>query len=151
MRLVAQRVSRASVSVAGKVISEIGPGLLVLVGVAHGDTLFDARALAAKTAKLRVFEDDDGRMNRSVVEVGGEILSVSQFTLYGDCSKGNRPSFIQAARSEEGLVLFDEYVRALEKLGFPVKTGEYGADMKVDLLNDGPVTLIMESCGRTKG
>jgi D-tyrosyl-tRNA(Tyr) deacylase len=150
MRLIAQRVSRASVSVDGKLISEIGPGLLVLVGVAHGDTLFDARTLAKKTANLRVFEDDEGKMNRSVADIGGEILSVSQFTLYGDCTKGNRPSFIEAARPEEGLKFFNEYVRALEELGFPPKTGEFGADMKVDLLNDGPVTLILESSGRTR-
>lgn len=148
MRLVVQRVRRASVSVAGKVISEIGPGLLVLAGVAHGDTGFDARFLAHKTAKLRIFEDDDGKMNRSVDDVGGQILAVSQFTLYGDCAKGNRPSFIRAARPEEGEALFNEYVQALAKRGFPPLTGEFGADMKVDLLNDGPVTLILESCGR---
>ena len=150
MKLVVQRVRRASVSVDGKRIAEIGPGLLVLVGVAHGDTAFDAAYLAKKTAKLRVFEDDAGKMNRSVVEVGGEILSVSQFTLYGDCTKGNRPSFIGAARPEEGEARFNEYVQALEALGFPPQTGEFGADMKVELLNDGPVTLLLESGGRNK-
>lgn len=150
MKLVVQRVRRASVSVAGKVISEIGPGLLVLAGVAHDDTSFDAKFLAKKTAKLRIFEDDEGKMNRSVTDIGGEILSVSQFTLYGDCTKGNRPSFIGAARPEEGEAVFNEYVQALEKLGFAPHTGEFGADMKVDLLNDGPVTLILESCGREK-
>lgn len=150
MKLVVQRVRRASVSVAGKVIAEIGPGLLVLAGVAHGDTPFDAKHLAKKTAKLRIFEDDDGKMNRSVADIGGEILSVSQFTLYGDCTRGNRPSFVGAARPAEGEAMFDEYVQALDSLGFPPRTGEFGADMKVDLLNDGPVTLILESCGRDK-
>ena len=151
MRLVVQRVKQASVTVDGKCISSIGPGLLVLAGVSLSDTPFDARFLAKKTAKLRIFEDDEGKMNRSVEDIGGEVLSVSQFTLYGDCTKGNRPSFINAARPEQGEALFNEYVRALENLGFPPKTGEFGADMKVELLNDGPVTLILESTGRTNG
>ena len=150
MRLVVQRVKRASVSVDGACISEIGPGLLVLAGVSQGDTLFDARFLARKTANLRIFEDEQGKMNRSVADINGEILSVSQFTLYGDCAKGNRPSFIEAARPEQGEALFNEYVRALEKLQFPANTGRFGADMKVELLNDGPVTILMESTGRTK-
>lgn len=150
MRLVVQRVKQASVTVEGKRISKIGSGLLVLAGVSHGDTPFDARFLAKKTANLRVFEDDEGKMNRSVTDIGGEILSVSQFTLYGDCAKGNRPSFINAARPEQGQELFGEYVQALEKLGFVPHTGEFGADMKVDLLNDGPVTILLESTGRTK-
>jgi D-aminoacyl-tRNA deacylase len=151
MRLVVQRVKQASVTVAGKCISSIGSGLLILAGVSHSDTLFDARHLARKTTKLRIFEDDEGKMNRSVEEIGGEVLAVSQFTLYGDCTKGNRPSFIEAARPEEGEALFNEYVDALKKLGFPPHTGEFGADMKVELLNDGPVTLILESTGRTNG
>jgi len=150
MKLVVQRVKQASVTVGGKRISEIGQGLLVLVGVGHDDTESDARFLARKTANLRIFEDGDGKMNLSVSEVGGEILSVSQFTLYGDCNKGNRPSFIDAARPEQGEALFGEYVQALEKMGFPPHTGEFGADMKVDLLNDGPVTLILESTGRSR-
>ncbi len=150
MKLIVQRVSQASVSVSGKVISEIGPGLLILVGVAHGDTVFDARFLAKKAAQLRIFSDDDDKMNLSVTDVGGEILSVSQFTLYGDCTKGNRPSFIEAARPDVGLAIFNEFVSATESLGFPAKTGEFGADMKVSLLNDGPITLILESCGREK-
>jgi D-tyrosyl-tRNA(Tyr) deacylase len=148
MKLVIQRVKRASVTVEGACISQIGPGLLVLCGVGHDDTPFDARFLARKTSKLRIFEDDEGKMNLSVQEVGGEILSVSQFTLYGDCNKGNRPSFINAARPEQGEALFNEYVQALEKLGFVPNTGKFGADMKVDLLNEGPVTLILESIGR---
>jgi len=150
MRLVIQRVKQASVTVEGELISEIGPGLLVLAGVSHSDTLFDARYLAKKTAALRIFEDDEGKMNRSVAQVGGEILSVSQFTLYGDCTKGNRPSFIHAARPEQGEALFNAYVEALEQWGFPPTTGRFGADMKVDLLNDGPVTIIVESTGREK-
>lgn len=150
MKLVVQRVKQASVSVDGKCISSIGPGLLVLAGVSHRDTPFDARHLARKTAKLRIFQDDEGKMNRSVSDVGGEVLAVSQFTLYGDCAKGNRPSFIEAARPEAGEALFNEYVGALEKLGFPPKTGAFGADMQVELLNDGPVTLMLESTGRTK-
>lgn len=150
MKLVIQRVKNASVAVDGKPISAIGRGLLVLVGVAHEDTEFDARFLARKTAGLRIFEDADGKMNLSVTDLGGEILSVSQFTLYGDCKKGNRPSFIRAARPEQGEALFNEYVQALEQLGFVPNTGKFGADMKVDLLNDGPVTILMESTGRTK-
>ncbi|VGO22759.1 D-aminoacyl-tRNA deacylase [Pontiella sulfatireligans] len=150
MKLVVQRVKQASVTVDGERISEIGAGLLVLAGVSHDDTLFDARFLAKKTANLRIFEDAAGKMNRSVADVGGQVLSVSQFTLYGDCSKGNRPSFINAARPEQGEELFNEYVQALAALGFPPSTGRFGADMKVELLNDGPVTLILESTGRTK-
>ena len=150
MKLVIQRVKQASVTVEGERISGIGQGLLVLVGVSHDDTEFDARFLAKKTSNLRIFEDDEGKMNRSVTDIGGEILSVSQFTLYGDCSKGNRPSFINAARPEQGEALCNEYVHALEKLGFVPNTGKFGADMKVDLLNDGPVTILMESTGRTK-
>jgi D-tyrosyl-tRNA(Tyr) deacylase len=148
MKLVIQRVGRASVSVEGKVVSEIGQGLLVLVGVSHGDTPCDARHLAGKSSRLRIFKDAEGKMNLSVKDVGGDILAVSQFTLCGDCTKGNRPSFMAAARSEQGEALFNEYVQALEKLGFPPNTGIFGADMQVDLLNDGPVTLILESSGR---
>lgn len=148
MRLVVQRVKQASVTVDGKCISKIGQGLLVLAGVSHGDTSFDARFLAKKTANLRIFQDGDGKMNLSVADMGGEVLAVSQFTLYGDCAKGNRPSFIAAARPEQGEALFNEYVHALEKLGFPAQTGQFGADMKVELLNDGPVTLLLESTGR---
>jgi len=150
MKLVVQRVKQASVTVEGQRVSEIESGLLVLVGVSHRDTPFDARHLARKTAKLRIFHDDEGKMNRSVEDVGGEVLAVSQFTLYGDCTKGNRPSYITAARPEQGEALFNEYVQALEKLGFPPNTGIFGADMQVGLLNDGPVTLILESTGRTK-
>jgi len=150
MRLVVQRVKQASVSVDGECLSEIGTGLLVLAGVSHADTPFDARFLAKKTALLRIFEDADGKMNLSVSDVGGDILAVSQFTLYGDCTRGNRPSFIEAARPEQGEALFGEYVKALETCGFTPRTGRFGADMKVQLLNDGPVTVMLESTGRTK-
>ena len=150
MRLVIQRVKQASVTVDGKRISEIGHGLLVLAGVSHSDTLFDARHLAGKTARLRIFEDEAGKMNRSVQEIAGEVLAVSQFMLYGDCAKGNRPGFIDAARPEQGENLFDEYVDALRELGVPGQTGRFGADIQVELLNYGPVTLLLESTGRTK-
>ena len=150
MKLVIQRVKEASVSMDGSTVSRITGGLLVLVGVSHEDTEFDARFLARKTANLRIFNDAEGKMNRSVEDVGGEILSVSQFTLYGDCSKGNRPSYIAAARPEQGEALCNEYVRVLRDLGLPVETGRFGADMQVQLLNDGPVTLMLESTGRTK-
>lgn len=151
MRLVVQRVKQASVTVAGECISKIGSGLLVFIGVSHGDTPFDAHFLAKKISNLRVFADDAGKMNLSVADVSGEVLAVSQFTLYGDCTKGNRPSFIAAARPEWGESLFNEFVHALERLGFFPNTGKFGADMKVDLLNDGPVTLLLESSGREKG
>jgi D-tyrosyl-tRNA(Tyr) deacylase len=145
-----QRVRQASVSVDGACISEIGRGLLVLAGVSHDDTPFDARFLARKTASLRIFDDAEGRMNLSVQDVDGDILAVSQFTLYGDCTKGNRPSYIAAAGPEQGETLFNEYVLALEKCGLTAMTGRFGADMKVGLLNDGPVTLLLESAGRSK-
>ena len=148
--LVVQRVKHASVTVEGAVVAKIGAGLLVLCGVGHDDTEFDARFLAKKTANLRIFEDAAGKMNVSAAEIGGEILSVSQFTLYGDCAKGNRPSFIAAARPEQGEALFNAYVTALERLGFAPHTGRFGADMKVELLNDGPVTVLIESTGRAK-
>jgi D-tyrosyl-tRNA(Tyr) deacylase len=150
MKLVIQRVKQASVTVNGERISEIGTGLLVLIGAAHDDTASDARYLAGKTANLRIFDDPDGRMNLSVDDVGGSVLVVSQFTLYGDCGKGNRPSYIAAARPEQGEARCNEYAQALRDLGLPVQTGRFGADMQVELLNDGPVTLILESTGRMR-
>lgn len=144
MRAVVQRVSRARVDVGGATVGEIGRGLLVLLGVGPGDDPAAARWLAEKVATLRIFPDDAGKMNRDVSEAGGGVLVVSQFTLYGDCQKGRRPSFIDAARPEVAEPLYLAFADALRALGVPTATGEFGADMKVELVNDGPVTLIIE-------
>lgn len=151
MKLVVQRVLRASVDVEGRRIAEIGRGFLVLCGVGQGDTPADAQWLARKTSLLRCFEDDAGRMNLGLQEVEGAVLAVSQFTLYGDCHKGNRPSFIAAAAPDEGLRLYTLFVEELRRTGLHVETGMFGADMQVELVNDGPVTLIIESSGREGG
>ncbi|MFA7368497.1 MAG: D-aminoacyl-tRNA deacylase [Kiritimatiellales bacterium] len=148
MRLVVQRVKAASVKVDGKTVGDIGSGLLVLVGVSHGDTAADAAFLAKKTVNLRIFDDADSVMNRSVLDTGGAILAVSQFTLCGDCKKGNRPSYIAAAPPEKGLKLYEEYVKQLREFGPRVETGTFQAEMQVSLINDGPVTLILGSTGR---
>ncbi|MDD3275682.1 MAG: D-aminoacyl-tRNA deacylase [Kiritimatiellales bacterium] len=148
MKVVIQRVKAASVSVDGETVGQIGDGLLVLVGVSHNDTAADAAHLAKKTANLRIFDDDNGVMNRSVLECGGTILAVSQFTLYGDCKKGNRPSYIDAAPPEKGRELYKEYISRLRESGLRVETGIFQAEMEVSLINDGPVTLILESTGR---
>jgi D-tyrosyl-tRNA(Tyr) deacylase len=148
MKVVIQRVKSASVKVDGKTVGDIGSGLLVLVGVSHGDTAADAAFLAKKTVNLRIFDDENGVMNRSVIDTGGAILAVSQFTLYGDCKKGNRPSYIDAAPPEKGLKLYEEYVKQLRELGSHVETGIFQAEMEVSLINHGPVTLILESTGR---
>ena len=146
MRLVIQRVSEASVTVEGECISSIGRGLLVLVGVENGDTEQDAAWLAAKTAALRIFDDEEGVMNRSVVDVDGGLLAVSQFTLTASTRKGNRPSYIRAAGHELAVPLYERYCQFLsEAAGRPVQRGMFGADMKVRLLNDGPVTIIIDS------
>ena len=145
MRIVAQRVAEASVAVDGEVVGAVGVGLLCLVGVTHSDTAEDARLLATKIAGLRVFADDDGKMNRSILDVGGEILVVSQFTLYGDARKGRRPSFTDAADPTVAEPLVDEFVRSLEGSGVPVARGVFGAMMAVSLINDGPVTLVVEA------
>lgn len=150
MKLVVQRVKAAFVKVDEKNVGEIGSGLLVLVGVSHNDTVADAAFLARKTVNLRVFDDTDGVMNRSVIDTGGAILAVSQFTLYGDCKKGNRPSYIDAAPPEKGLKLYEEYVKQLRELGPRVETGIFQAEMEVSLINDGPVTLILESTGKVE-
>ena len=149
MKIVVQRVKTASVTVDGKTVGEIGSGLLVLVGVSHDDTAADAAHLAKKTSTLRIFQDDAGKMNHSVIDTGGAVLAVSQFTLCGDCKKGNRPSFVGAAAPEKGLKLYEEYVKQLRTLGLRVETGTFQTEMEVHLLNDGPVTLILESTGRT--
>lgn len=146
MRLVIQRVQHASVTVEGALISEIGAGLLVLVGVEDGDTEADAQWLASKTAAMRIFEDAEGVMNRSVVDVDGGILAVSQFTLTASTRKGNRPSYIRAAGHELAVPMYERYCQLVsEAAGRPVQKGVFGADMKVSLLNDGPVTIIIDS------
>ena len=146
MRLVIQRVSEASVTVDGECISSIGRGLLVLVGVENGDTEQDAAWLAAKTAALRIFDDEEGVMNRSVVDVDGGLLAVSQFTLTASTRKGNRPSYIRAAGHGLAVPLYERFCQLLsEAAGRPVQRGMFGADMKVRLLNDGPVTILIDS------
>jgi len=140
MRAVVQRVSRAHVSPGG----EIGPGLCVFVGVARGDGEEQAGRLAAKVARLRIFPDDDGRFDRSVEDVGGSVLVVSQFTLIADTAKGNRPSFADAAPPEEAEALYERFCAELRSLGLPVETGVFGAQMEVELVNNGPVTIVLE-------
>jgi D-aminoacyl-tRNA deacylase len=144
MKAVIQRVSQASVTVQGEVVGAIGPGFVVLLGITHADTTAEADWLADKIAGLRLFEDADGKMNASLADVGGALLVVSQFTLYGDARKGRRPSFTEAARPEQAEPLFDYMVRRLRDRGFTVATGVFGAHMAVDIHNDGPVTLLLE-------
>lgn len=146
MRIVIQRVLEASVSVDGNVCASVGLGLLVLVGVEHGDTMADMDWLAAKTAALRIFDDENGIMNRSVTDISGDVLAVSQFTLTAGTRKGNRPSYIRAAWHDVAVPLYDAYCsRVAELIGRPVGRGVFGADMKVSLVNDGPVTIIIDS------
>lgn len=147
MRAVVQRVSRGSVTVDSEVVGEIGHGFVVLVGVTHEDTVADAEALAAKLAGLRVFADEEGRMNRSLLEVGGSCLVVSQFTLYADVRRGRRPSFVEAAAPDVARPLVDRLMGALADAGVSVAAGRFGAMMEVDLVNDGPVTVIVETSG----
>jgi D-tyrosyl-tRNA(Tyr) deacylase len=144
MRIVLQRVSRAKVTVDGRVTGEIGRGLLLLAGFADGDTDDALAWMADKVVGLRIFPDDEGKMNRSVEEIGGGLLVVSQFTLYGDTRKGRRPSFVDAARPEAAIPLYERFLQMLRATGRPVQTGEFGAMMDVELVNDGPVTLILE-------
>jgi D-tyrosyl-tRNA(Tyr) deacylase len=145
VRAILQRVSEASVEVAGRVVGRTGPGLLVLLGVGHEDGEAEARLLAEKTANLRIFGDDEGKFNRSLLDVGGGALVVSQFTLYADTRKGRRPSFTDAALPERAAPLVETYCEALRALGVPVETGVFGAAMGVALVNDGPVTIILDS------
>ena len=145
MRAVVQRVSRASVTVAGEVTGEIGPGLLILLGVGNHDATKDADYLADKILNLRIFSDENDKMNLSVRDNGGGILVVSQFTLFGDCRKGRRPSYNEAAPPEMAERLYEYFVAALRKLGAPVATGRFQAMMEVNLLNNGPVTIILDS------
>ena len=146
MRALLQRVSQASVTIDGKEKSRIGWGLLILLGIEHDDGPEDAAWLCKKIAALRIFSDEEGLMNRSVQDIGGSMLVISQFTLHANTKKGNRPSFIRAARPEQAIPLYETFVKMLEEVsGCPVGTGEFGADMKVALLNDGPVTIWIDS------
>jgi len=144
MKAVIQRVSSASVTVDGAIVGQIGQGIMVLLGVEKGDTEAPADWLAEKIVALRIFEDEAGKMNRSLADIGGGLLAVSQFTLAGTCDKGRRPSFDSAAPADEGKRLYDYFVNALRRLQVPVQTGIFQADMQVALVNDGPVTLILE-------
>jgi D-tyrosyl-tRNA(Tyr) deacylase len=149
MRAVVQRVSEASVAIGGKVAGRIGRGLLVLVGVEAGDSRSDAEWLAAKIVALRIFPDHEGKMNRSLVEAGGEALVVSQFTLHASTKNGNRPSFVRAAQPDEAVPLYEWFVAEIERgQGRPVARGVFAADMQVALVNDGPVTIIIDSRSR---
>jgi D-tyrosyl-tRNA(Tyr) deacylase len=145
MRAVIQRIKESSVKTENQIIGCTGFGLLVLLGVANGDSSSDADYLANKITNLRIFEDDKGKMNRSLLELGGEMMVVSQFTLLGDCRKGRRPSFMQAAEPNLATELYEYFVNQVRSLGIAVQTGRFGAMMEVALINDGPVTLILES------
>ena len=146
MRIVIQRVLRASVTIENQMVSSIGKGLMILVGVREGDTESEMQWLAAKAANMRIFDDENGVMNRSVMDVDGEILAVSQFTLNASTKKGNRPSYIHAAGHELAVPLYDGFCNELQKItGKTVQKGVFGADMKVELINDGPVTIIVDS------
>ena len=146
MRIVIQRVAHASVTIEGKIKSKIGQGLLILVGIEDADDASDAEWLSKKAANLRIFDDEKGVMNRSIKEVGGEILIISQFTLFASTKKGNRPSYIRASKHEHAIPLYEQFCAFIEEeCGKKPGTGEFGADMKVELLNDGPVTIIIDS------
>jgi D-aminoacyl-tRNA deacylase len=145
MRAVVQRVSRASVIVNGTVVGEIGPGLVVLLGVSAKDAEADADCLAEKIAGLRIFEDDDGKMNRSIIDVGGAVLAISQFTLYGDVRRGKRPSFDEAARPDRARELYEHFIAQIRRLNLRCETGQFQATMSVSLINEGPVTILLDS------
>jgi D-aminoacyl-tRNA deacylase len=144
MKIILQRVSQASVVVDGKVVGKIDRGLLALVGIAHGDDAATVRWMVEKTIGLRIFEDEDGKMNRSVSDIGGAILAVSQFTLLADCRHGRRPSFTGAAVPDIAKALYEDYCLQITRSGISVQQGVFGADMQVSLVNDGPVTIILE-------
>ena len=148
MRVVLQRVAHASVTVDGEIIGKIQRGFLLLVGVTHDDAMDDMEYLVRKIVQMRIFEDEEGKLNRSIQDIGGEILSVSQFTLYADTKKGNRPSFSKAAPGDVAIDMFEQFNGLLRDTGIPVETGQFGADMKVELLNDGPVTILLDSKNR---
>ncbi|MCG9126903.1 D-tyrosyl-tRNA(Tyr) deacylase [Candidatus Poribacteria bacterium] len=145
MRAVIQRVKSASVTVKNELVSEIGQGLLIFLGIAHTDTQTELEYIANKIANLRIFEDEEGKMNCSLLDTKGEALVVSQFTLYGDCRKGRRPSFIDAARPDVANELYEQFIKTLEQLNIPTKGGTFQAMMDVQLINDGPVTILLDS------
>lgn len=145
MRAIIQRVSEAKVNIEGETEGEIGPGLLVLLGIEGEDNQEDIDYLVRKISKMRIFEDDEGKMNLSVQDVGGSVLSISQFTLHADTKKGNRPSFIKAAKPDISEPLYEKFNQGLKDTGLPVATGEFGADMQIHLVNDGPVTILIDS------
>jgi D-tyrosyl-tRNA(Tyr) deacylase len=145
MRVVLQRVTKASVEVEDKIIGKIDNGLLVLLGIHVDDNMKELEWMVNKVVGLRIFEDEDGKMNKSLKDVEGDLLVVSQFTLYGDCEKGRRPGFTDAARPEKAIPMYEEFVKRCRDLEVHVETGEFGADMKIDLINDGPTTLIIDS------
>lgn len=145
MRAVIQRVSQAKVVVDDNTVGQIGKGFMILLGVHEEDTQADVDYLVGKISKLRVFEDNQQKMNRSIIDVGGEILSISQFTLFADTKKGNRPSFVQAAKPDVAIPLYEAFNEGLRQAGIPVETGIFGADMECHLVNDGPVTIIIDS------
>ena len=145
MRAILTRVKSASVTIDGKINGAIGPGFLILLGVGPNDTEKECRYLAEKALSLRIFEDENGKMNRGLEAIGGQVLVVSQFTLYGNCRKGRRPSFTDAAGPELGNALYEKFLAICEELGYPPQHGEFGADMQVESINDGPVTLILDT------
>lgn len=151
MRSVVQRVTRAKVTVGGETVGAIGPGMLVLLGVANDDTDAQADWMAEKLVGLRIFADDEGKMNRSLLDTGGAMLAVSQFTLLGDCRKGKRPSFVGAAAPEQAERLYERFIATVRSAGIEVSTGRFRTDMQVELVNDGPVTLIVESASTAAG
>lgn len=151
MRAVVQRVTEATVTVEGEPVGSIGPGLCVFVGVTHSDGEAEARQLASRLAKLRIFADDEGKMNRSVLDVGGDVLIISQFTLYADTRRGNRPGFSDAAQPDVAAPLVDKVVEEVGALGVAVANGRFGADMDVSILNQGPVTVILDIDGAGRG
>lgn len=145
MRGVVQRVKRASVSVDDEIISKIDKGIMLLLGIEANDDEKDLEYIVKKVSKLRIFDDEDGIMNKSLLDYDLEILVVSQFTLYGDARKGNRPSYIRSAKFDEGIILYEKFIEEMKNLGIKVSVGEYGADMDVELINDGPVTILLDS------
>jgi D-tyrosyl-tRNA(Tyr) deacylase len=145
VRLLLQRATRAQVSVDGEIVGSIGNGLVILVGVGHGDTAETAATLAGKAVDLRIFRDDDGKTNRSLIDLGGEILAISQFTLFADTRKGRRPSFLDAAAPDVGNELYEKFCAAVEARGVRVARGIFGAEMQVELVNDGPMTIWLDS------